>query len=90
MFNVPMYRNTNNIAFGVSVLIVLESLLTILYRDIESRLSSPYSTGADDIKTKMKRGSVETRTRMRTQDPRLAPLTKLAAKDRTKERLVSA
>ena len=73
MFNVPMYRNTDNIAFGVSVLIVLESLITLLYRDIESRLSSPYSTGADDIKTKMKRGSVETRTRMRTQDPRLAP-----------------
>ena len=58
---------------GVSVLIVLESLLTILYRDIESRLSSPYPTDADDIKTKMKRGSVETRARMRTQDPRLAP-----------------
>ena len=48
MSNVPMYRNTNNIAFGVSVLIVLESLFTLLYRDIESRLSSPYSTGADD------------------------------------------
>ena len=47
MFNVPMYRNTNNIAFGVSVLIVLESLFTALCRDIESRLSSPYSTGAD-------------------------------------------
>ena len=31
-----------------------------------------------------------TRTRMRTQDPRLAPFTELAAKDRTKERLVSA
>ena len=48
MSNVPMYRNTNNIAFGVSVLIVLESLFTALCRDIESRLSSPYSTGADD------------------------------------------
>ena len=33
MSNVPMYRNTNNIAFGVSVLIVLESLFTLLYRD---------------------------------------------------------
>ena len=33
MFNVPMYRNTDNIAFGVSVLIVLESLITLLYRD---------------------------------------------------------
>ena len=43
-----------------------------------------------DLIWRRKRGSVETRTRMRTQDPRLAPLTKLAAKDRTKERLVSA
>ena len=33
------------------------------------------------LKTMMKRGAVETRTRMRTQDPRLAPSAELAAKD---------
>ena len=38
----------------------------------------------------MTRGAVKARTGMRTQDPRLAPFTELAAKDRTKERLVSA
>ena len=49
------------------------------------------------IKTMMKRGAVKARTGMRTQDPRLAQhcdlgsaFTELAAKDRTKERLVSA
>ena len=42
------------------------------------------------LKMMTKRGTVEIRTWMRTQDPRLAPFTKLAAKDRTKERLVSA
>ena len=38
----------------------------------------------------MKRGLVKTREWMRTQDPRLAPLTELAAKDGRKERLLSA
>ena len=45
----------------------------------------------------MTRGAVKARTGMRTQDPRLAQhrdlgsaFTELAAKDRTKERLVSA
>ena len=33
------------------------------------------------LKMMMKRGAVETRTRMRTQDPRLAPSTELATKD---------
>ena len=42
------------------------------------------------LMTMMKRGSVETREWMRTQDPRLAPLTELAAKDGRKERLLSA
>ena len=42
------------------------------------------------LMTVMKRGSVETREWMRTQDPRLAPLTELAAKDGRKERLLSA
>ena len=41
MSNVPMYRNTNNIAFGVSVLIVLESLFTALCRDNEAPSRPP-------------------------------------------------
>ena len=36
------------------------------------------------------RGLVKTREWMRTQDPRLAPLTELAAKDGRKERLLFA
>ena len=50
-----------------------------------------------DLTWRMKRGAVKARTGMRTQDPRLAQhrdlgsaFTELAAKDRTKERLVSA
>ena len=66
---------------------------------LKSRLSSLYSLVlmTTKIKTMMKRGAVKARTGMRTQDPRLAQhrdlgsaFTELAAKDRTKERLVSA
>ena len=98
MFNVPMYRNTNNIAFGVSVLIVLESLFTLLYRDIESRLSSPYSTGADDDDQdddEERRGEGQDGDEDSGPSPRpaLRPglcLHRARGQGRTKERLVAA
>ena len=71
----------------IKCMLVLLPIFLCAYRDTETLTTVKFIL---DLIWRRKRGSVETRTRMRTQDPRLAPLTKLAAKDRTKERLVSA
>ena len=92
MYQVP------NISHGVSFLMVLDSLITALCRDIEILTFWSLSLVLMmTMKTMIKRGAVKARTGMRTQDPRLAQhcdlgsaFTELAAKGRRKARLLSA
>ena len=92
-----MYQ-VRNISHGVRNSDGLRFFVTAVYCDIEILAFESLSLVLMmTMKTMIKRGAVKARTGMRTQDPRLAQhcdlgsaFTELAAKDRTKERLVSA